>query len=183
MFKRGQVSEVDAASGRARVTLLGEGGAGSYWLEVLVPNAGTNEDQVWPDVGDTVAVLLDDAGESGVVLGGFFNGKKRPTAANGEVRRVRFSDGAIIEYDRANHQLSITISGDVSLSVNSVTIGGGAEAVALAGKVTEQLQALANAIAGAVPIAQDGGIALQQGIVGALGGWPGDIAAEKLTTD
>jgi hypothetical protein len=56
----------------------------------------------------------------------------------------------------------------------------GSEFVALAEKVTAQLNALKDAIANAVPIAQDGGIGLQNTIMAALADWPGDIASTAL---
>lgn len=56
----------------------------------------------------------------------------------------------------------------------------GSQFVALAEKVSAQLTALKNAISNAVPVAQDGGVALQAGIVAALVDWPASVASEKL---
>jgi hypothetical protein len=65
--------------------------------------------------------------------------------------------------------------------VTKVRIGG-TEAVALASLVEEQLGTLKDAISNAVPVANDGGVALQAGIVAALADWPASTAAEILET-
>lgn len=65
----------------------------------------------------------------------------------------------------------------------TVHLGGGVAAsdfVALAAKVTTQLNVLKAAIEDAVPVPNDGGVALQAGIVAALTDWPGDVAATKV---
>lgn len=59
---------------------------------------------------------------------------------------------------------------------------GGAEPVALASLVATELGVLKDAISNAVPVAQDGGIALQAGIVAALADWPSSVASEVLET-
>jgi hypothetical protein len=64
-----------------------------------------------------------------------------------------------------------------------VSATGGAassEFVALSEKVTAQLQALKDAITGAVPLAQDGGAQLKTQILSALAAWPGDVASTTL---
>lgn len=52
--------------------------------------------------------------------------------------------------------------------------------VAIASKIDEQLNALKDAISNAVPGFQDGGTALQSGIVAALATWPGSVASSAL---
>jgi hypothetical protein len=56
----------------------------------------------------------------------------------------------------------------------------GAEFVALSEKVEAQFQTLKDAITNAVPVPQDGGVALQSTILAALAAWPASVAAEKL---
>lgn len=58
--------------------------------------------------------------------------------------------------------------------------GDAVDFVAIASKVDAQLNALKDAISNAVPVAQDGGVALQQSIVAALTGWPGSVASSAL---
>lgn len=65
--------------------------------------------------------------------------------------------------------------------VTSVQIGG-SEPVALASAVEDQLSTLKDAISNAIPVANDGGAALQAGIVAALANWPASTASEVLQT-
>lgn len=123
MFRLGRVTEREPTSGRVRVALLDEGGSETYWLHVLVGRAGVDEDQCVPDVDETVAVLLDERGESGVVLGAIYTGSKLPTAPDPDVRRVRFSDGTVLEYDRATHVLGLHGSILVEVDAHAITLG------------------------------------------------------------
>lgn len=58
--------------------------------------------------------------------------------------------------------------------------GDAVEFVALANLVLAELTTLKDAISNAVPVAQDGGAALQTSIVAALSAWPGSVAAAKV---
>jgi hypothetical protein len=64
----------------------------------------------------------------------------------------------------------------------SVHLGGenGAEFVALATKVQNQLNALKTAINGAVVVANDGGASLKSTLMTALASWPASVAASKV---
>lgn len=55
----------------------------------------------------------------------------------------------------------------------------GADAVALAGKVQQQLTALKNAIEAWTPVPQDGGAALKVALTTLFTTWPGSVAAAK----
>lgn len=63
---------------------------------------------------------------------------------------------------------------------DEVHVAGGSDYVALAQKVEAQLQAIVDAITGAVPGVQDGGTQLQTQIVAALNDPVGSVAASKL---
>ena len=67
-----------------------------------------------------------------------------------------------------------------------MTVGGGADYVALAQKVDDKIQALADAILNATPTPQDGGAAILTAANIALGvdpRWSADIASTKTKTD
>lgn len=183
MFRLGEVTQAEASSCRVRVRLLDDGGSETYWLHVIQRRARGTEDQELPVPGEVVALLLDDQGESGVVLGSIYTGQSAPSNPATAVRRVMFDDGTVVEYDRAQHELRITCAGRVLVTAPEVRFGGGAQAVALAGHVSQQLSQIRSAISGAATVPQDGGASLKAGILSALGSWPGDVASEVLSSD
>ena len=71
------ISQVDLVNARARVNLE-ELGMESYWLPVLQYRAGPNTAYWMPSVGESVAALLDEQGESGVILGGVYSAANGP---------------------------------------------------------------------------------------------------------
>ncbi|MFW6057692.1 MAG: phage baseplate assembly protein V [Persicimonas sp.] len=188
MYRRGIVTAVDPERCRARVELADEG-VETHWLDVLQSNTAPNQDYRLPDEGELVAVMLDEHAEAGCILGAIYTSENKPPDPSADVRRVTFPDGTKIEYDRAASRLTIVCAGDVSVTGPNVQldatvqVAGGAEAVALAQKVTDALQQLKDAIANGVPAPQDGGAALQQSIVLALSAFPPDVASEKLSSD
>jgi phage baseplate assembly protein V len=181
---------VDAVTCRARVTFADRGNMESHWLDVLQLNAGANQDYRLPDVGELVGVMMDEHDEAGCILGALYSKRLAPPSADGDVRMARFSDGAVFSYDRAAHVLAIDLgSGTAEIAAgalqltSSVTVQGGAEAVALAQKTADALTALKDAISAAPIVALDGGAAFKAGIVAALAAWPPDIASESLSAD
>jgi hypothetical protein len=69
---------------------------------------------------------------------------------------------------------------------DELTVGGGADYVALAQKVDDRIQALADAILNATPVAQDGGAAIQSVATGVLAldpRWSASLASTKTKTD
>jgi len=189
-YKRGVVSAVDVDAVKARVKFPDKGDVESYWLEVLQRNAGANKDKCLPDVGELVAVMLDDKGESGCILGAFYAGENKPPDTGQDARRIEFGDGCTVTYDRSTSTLTIEgaikveVLGDTLVDIGGITkIGDGASAVALADKVATELNVLKSVIGGAAVTPGDGGAAFKAGIVGGLGSWPGDLSAEKLSSD
>mgnify|MGYP001794160363 CR=1 FL=1 len=102
------VSEVDNSQCRARVQLQ-ELGMQSYWLPVLQYRAGTNTAYWMPNVGESVAALLDEQGESGVILGGIYTGANGPP--ENEPNLLAIATG------------KVTINADVEITGN-ITIDG-----------------------------------------------------------
>lgn len=64
-----------------------------------------------------------------------------------------------------------------------VNVGDGTLKVALADKVTAQLNTLKSAISGAVVVPNDGGLSLQTTILTALAAWPAAINSTNLAAD
>lgn len=137
MYRRGIVAEVDPATHRVRVTLPDRDGVLSGWLEVLVRSAVGDSDEGMPDLGNQVAVLLDEHDGAGCVLGAVYSQVDPPKAKRIDVRRVEFADGAVLEYDRAAHVLTVSVPAGGSLK-----LAGDASFVALAAKVEAELAAI-----------------------------------------
>jgi len=86
----------------------------SYWLPVLSFNTHVNKDFWIPDIGEQVAVLMDEHDEDGVVLGALPSQRDQTASAPGftlNQRGTQFSDGTTVVYDRSAHAYKIVIGG------------------------------------------------------------------------
>lgn len=188
MYREGTVAEVDIDRCRARVR-FGERSITSPWLSVLQTNTHSNQDYALPDVGEFVAVMLDEREEHGCILGALYTAKNVPPSPSQDVRRVTFGDDAIVEYDRAAKKLTIVTTGVVDVQAGSVVvsdslkIAGGASELGRADLIAAALSTFKDAIANAIPVPQDGGVGLQTTIMTALAGFPPNIKASKVTSD
>ena len=156
LIQIGTVAEADYAQARVRVLM---GGLTSAWLPWTSARAGG--DRIWsaPEVGEQVLIACPDGDPaSGVVLGSIFQAAHGAPADSADVHRTVYSDGAVIEYDRASHTLTATlpeggianltapggvhitgnttITGTLSVSAltacqGGLTVGGGAGATAV----------------------------------------------------
>ncbi|OQS35564.1 baseplate protein [Chromobacterium haemolyticum] len=116
--------------GFARVRLPDLDNMRTMWLPIAYPK--TLQDQCcWTyDNGEHVAVLLDARGEDGVILGAVYSDADKPPVTDPNKFVVRFKDGALLEYDRGTHVLTVT-------GVQKVVVQADAEILLLAGaKVT-----------------------------------------------
>ncbi|MCD4501078.1 phage baseplate assembly protein V [Chromobacterium vaccinii] len=105
-IKYGTVSA--SKPGFARVRLPDMDNMRTMWLPIAYPK--TQDDQAcWTyDNGEQVAVLLDAHGEDGVILGAIYSEADPPPTASRDTFLVRFKDGALLEYDRASHTLTVS---------------------------------------------------------------------------
>ena len=123
-FRAAIVREQDPASGRVRVAFPDRDNLLSYWLPIVVPKS-QNDKAYWiPDIGEQVVCLMDEHDEDGCVLGAIYSAVDTPPVSNADKWYVSFKDGAAIEYDRAQHALSITLpaGATVSIGAGSATI-------------------------------------------------------------
>lgn len=117
MIKFGKISEIDAAKGRVRVE-FDEDGIVSGWLPYLVSKSLNDKFFYIFDKGEHVACQMDDHCENGVVMGAIYSSSTAPDGgAEGKVR-VKFSDGAEVEYDKGAHQLKVKVE-DTELIVGA----------------------------------------------------------------
>ncbi len=91
---------------RARVQFA-EDEMSSYWLSVL--QAKTQKDKFYfmPDLGEQVACLMDERSEAGVILGAIYSDLDEVPVVSKDKFKIKFQDGAEIEYDRAEHVLNL----------------------------------------------------------------------------
>lgn len=85
------------------------------WLPVLCSRASGDLAYDLPDVGDQVLCLFLPYGlEQGFVLGAMY-GKAGPPVSSGDKWHRKFSDGTVLEYDRAAHRLTADVKGQLVL--------------------------------------------------------------------
>lgn len=116
----GTVSAVDEKTMRVRVRLDELDNMRTDWLPVGVQKSKKDKDYWLPDEGEHVAVLLDNYGETGIVLCAVYSDQDAVPVASRDKWCRRFSDGATLEYDRASHEL--TVSGATTVNVQAATV-------------------------------------------------------------
>ncbi|AHN84835.1 putative baseplate protein [Vibrio phage phi 2] len=136
MIRVGKVTSLLPDGERARVVFSDRDNTESYDLQVMVKNTKQNKDYWMPDVDEDVLCLFLPIGiEQGFILGSFYTRANAPEANTENVRRVKFSDGTVIEYDRESHRLLVDVKGDIELLATgnltaniegsvSITVGG-----------------------------------------------------------
>lgn len=130
MYKTGYVTELDAQMCRVRVKFEDADEIVSPLLPVLQKQAWQNKDYWMPEINDYVACLLDENGESGIVLGAIYTDERTPVVADVDVRKVVFADGTSVTYDRGSHSMTVDCVGDVTVkSAEKVTIDAPASEV------------------------------------------------------
>jgi len=113
LIRIGTIAEVDTATALVRVAYaVDNSGADvlSAWRPWLTHRAGPDSDWWAPEVGEQV-LLLSPSGDlsMAIVLPAIYQDDFLPPAASADVRHIKFSDGAVIEYDRAAHHLKAVL--------------------------------------------------------------------------
>lgn len=115
MLKFGIVTNIDESRALVRVQFTDMDAVISYWLPVMRGKTLKDKQYWMPDVGEHVVCLLDENGEEGVVLGAIYSAEDPPPVRSKDKYHVRFNDGTVIEYDRAEHKLKADVKGDVEI--------------------------------------------------------------------
>lgn len=121
MLKFGTISDIDAEKGLAKVSLE-EDGIVTQWIPIAVAKSKDDSFSFMFDVGEHVACIMDDNCEQGLVVSAIYDNKKQPDGGNKDKVRVKFKDGASIEYDRANSVLTIGGVKDVVINCENATV-------------------------------------------------------------
>lgn len=115
MIKVGVIESFNEANATARV-IFEDIKVKSYDLPIIVKQSQNNKDYWIPDIGESVLCLFLPTGiESGFILGSYYNKKDRPPVTDQNKRTVKFKDGTVLEYDRANHKLTADVKGDIDI--------------------------------------------------------------------
>lgn len=134
----GSISAVDYGNAKVRVAI---GGNITGWLPWLAGRAGG--DLTWhaPEAGEQVVVLAP-SGElnQGVVLAGLYQNAHPAPSNTPDKHRMQYSDGAVIEYDRAAHHLKAVLPAGGTLEI--IADGG----LAITGDITLTGDVIANGI-------------------------------------
>jgi phage baseplate assembly protein V len=134
----GEVSAIDYPSCRIRVRLDDRDGLQTYWLNVPQRNTqGTKRRPLMPELGEQVAVLLDEDGVGGVYLGGIYSTAEPPPVVDKDTDYVRFSDGTVSTYDRAAGVMTLDCVGVLIVKCGrNITIESGEAVVVKAPSAT-----------------------------------------------
>lgn len=108
MLKFGNICDIDAAKGLARVQ-FDDDKITSSWLPILTKGSGGNKYTHAFDVNEHVACLMDEHAENGVIMGAIYSESEAPPVTSPDVVAVKFSDDASVQYDRSAHKLSVTV--------------------------------------------------------------------------
>jgi len=124
VYRRAIVEAVDAATARVRVRFPDADAMVSWWLEVLQQRTLGDRSYWMPDVGEAVAVLMDERDEAGVVLGAIYSAADPPPVTSADKSHTVHKDGAVFEYDRATHTWTVAVpaGGRVAISVGGTSI-------------------------------------------------------------
>ncbi len=120
----GIVKQQDAANAAVRVVFAEFDQMLSYWLPVVVPKTQNDKAYWMPDLGEQVVCLMDERDEAGVVLGALYSQVDATPVQSADKFHLGFKDGAVFEYDRAAHVMTITLPSGAALNVtvNSATL-------------------------------------------------------------
>lgn len=135
LVRVGTVETVDYPKAVARVRF---GDIVTHWLPWTVERAGN--DRTWwaPEPGEQVVVVSPDGDLSqGVISGSLYRAAHSAPAESVDVARVVYSDGCVIEYDRAAHKLTANVPGDVDVTASgNVEVTAGEKIEATAPRIT-----------------------------------------------
>lgn len=111
----GTVTAVDEQAGRARVRIDDLDGLETFWLNILQSRVKEDQEAYWLDVGDFVAVMSDEKGEQGVILGCLYTDANPPPITTKNKYYRRFSDGSFIEFDRSTGVLTLEVTDRINI--------------------------------------------------------------------
>lgn len=123
MIRVGRVSSVHPSEMAVKVVFEDKDNLVSDRLPVLVRGSSKNRDYWLPDVGEQVCCLmLPNGHNAGICLGSFYSESSPPVIADAEKRRIDFSGGSFIEFDRTTGGLTIQCTGDIVVNGRTISL-------------------------------------------------------------
>ena len=123
MIKIGIVSEVDIGRARAKVLFEDMDNLESDWLPLVFTKTLKDQFYAMPDVGESVACMLDDNFETGVILGAIYDVPNPPRSPSETVDYIAYENGTEITIDHESGDIKIKTPGDVTVETEKkVTI-------------------------------------------------------------
>lgn len=119
-FRVGIVTLQDPSNCRVRVVFPDRDQLQTWWLPVVVAKTQNDKAYYLPDVGEQVVCLMDDHNEDGAVLGAIYSTQDMPPGGI-SADKIHWSarDGAVFEYDRAQHAFTLALPAAATLSVSA----------------------------------------------------------------
>lgn len=139
-MKIGIVTATDPATCKARVRFPDQDNIESFWLPVVQPKTLRDRFYLMPDVHEHVVCLMDEHGETGVILGAIYSDADAPPANSQDKMHVQFDDDTSVEYDRASHTLTIDVKGPVNVYSTAKVFIQGDQHVEIDGAGTNQVK-------------------------------------------
>jgi phage baseplate assembly protein V len=144
MIKFGTVQEADYINAKVRVKA---GDILTGWLPWNTQRAGGDITWHAPEIGEQV-LILSPSGElnQGLVFTSLYQALKPPPVATPDKHTHVYSDGAVVEYDRALHHLKAILPDGATTALTSsggITIIGN---ITLTGTLTASVDVVANGI-------------------------------------
>ncbi|WGE52370.1 phage baseplate assembly protein V [Actinobacillus equuli] len=126
-YQEGIVTAVDAKTHKVRCKIPALEDLETYWLPVLVANAGSNQFYCLPDEGELVALLLDAYGENGCVLGAIYNEQDTTPVSNSDIWLHKFKNGTEISHNRKTGDIVVNTSGTVTVTAAQAVVNADSE--------------------------------------------------------
>lgn len=102
---------------------------------------------------------------------------------NGAFRPLNLNSGEVCLYSQFLQKVLLDKNGDIQTTQNNFLVGNGIDYVALSSKVDALWQKFYTVMSTWVPVAQDGGTALQTAFKAAFGSGPESTASSNLKAD
>lgn len=119
MIKTGKVSEVNYEKGTCKVVFDDLESYQSQELQVITRKSKKHKTWDMPDVDEEVLVVFSTTseGETGYIIGSFYNETTPPPATDDRVKYI-FEDGSFAEYDKELKQMTVECKGDIIVTTD-----------------------------------------------------------------
>ena len=141
IIRVGNVDSINAGNGTVRVRFPDRDDKVSKELKVIYNKTHQDKSYFIPEINEIVlCVFLPGTQEEGFVLGSFYNQEDIVPVSDPNKKGWYFSDGGIIEYDKAKGTLFINAIGKVEITAPEVEITAGKITLNGNVKVSENLE-------------------------------------------